>query len=400
MAPPGPAGKGEPMRVGAPIIFTLAAIAVWLPLWATGADEISRFTPEVEQLRGLQFTGPVEHRMLTRAELRSFLEVQIETELPVPAETWMATVEALHLVDATVSIDTMLDLYDAQVLAFYDPVGHVYYSLDEPPGDLVLPPAMTDAIVVHELTHALQDQVFDAGRRSLEVRSSWDAAIAYQAMLEGEALLVMIAYMGGIAGVTLDQLVESEMVVSSVRDSVAAGLDVTESTPAYFVESLKFPYVEGLTFVYEAYLDGGWGAVDAIHRDPPCSTREVLDPARYRERVAAGGCGDAPRLAEPSEQLIETTLGKFHWSFLLGREAARGWVSDVVSVRHGDGGATVLVETTWDDESAAARFERAYREFLDGKDAPNRSASREGARVKAAYGADVKAVRAFAGGAD
>lgn len=387
------------MRV-ATLIFALAAVAaaMALPLAAAGPEEISRFTGEVETLRGLRFLRPVEHRMLERSELRGFLEEQIETELPVSVDAYMATLEALHLVDSAASIDAMLDLYDAQVLAFYDPVGHVYYSLDEPPADVFLPQAMTDAIVVHELTHALQDQRFEAGKKALDVRSSWDEALAYQSVLEGEALLVMIAHLGKSIGVTLDDLAGRQSVVDAVRGAVAAEMDASSDVPAYFVESLKFPYVQGLTFVYEAYLEGGWSAVDAIHRDPPRSTEELLNPAVYRNRIAAAGRSNGQKLSKPSNRLFETTLGEFHWSFLLGSEAGRGWASDIVSVRHGESGATVLVDSSWDDEREAEEFEKAYREFLEGKSAPNRAVSRTGERVKAAYGADAKAVRVFVGG--
>jgi hypothetical protein len=384
------------------LMTALAAIAIGavLPLAATGPEEISRLTGEVEALRGLRFLRPVEHRMLARTELRGFLETQIRNELPVSIDTYMATLEALHLVDSSATVDAMLDLYDAQVLAFYDPVGHVYYSLDEPPADVFLPGGMIDAIVVHELTHALQDQRFDAGKKAVEAQSNWDRALTYQAVLEGEALLVMIAHLGKGMGVGLEDDAAREAIVDAVRGAVAAEMDAASEVPAYFVESLKFPYVQGLTFVFEAYMDGGWAAVDSIHRDPPRSTAELLNPEVYRMRVAAAGRNDGQKqkLSRPSERLFETTLGQFHWSFLLGHEAGSGWASDVVSVRHGKDGATVLVDSWWDDAREAEEFETAYREFLDGRNAPNRAVSRTGERVKAAYGADQKAVRVFVGG--
>jgi hypothetical protein len=364
---------------------------------AAAGEDLAPFARDVEALRGLRFERPVEHRQLARADLREFLESQIETELPVTVETYMATLEALQMVDSTASVDSMLDLYDAQVLAFYDPVGHVYYSLDEPPDDIVLPPAMIDAIVVHELVHALQDQRFDAGSKTLAARDNWDAGLAYQSVLEGEALLVMMAWLGRSMSMTLDDLVAQDSFVDAVRMSAAGGMNVPPGVPAYFIESLKFPYVEGLAFVVDVYRNGGWDAVDRVHRDPPRSTEELIRPELYRERVAEGMADDAPLLSEASDRLVETTLGEFHWAFLLGTEAGRGWASDVVSVRHGPEGATVLVDSSWDDESEASEFESACRAFLDERTLPNASVTREDRRVKAAWGVDAATIGVFTG---
>lgn len=374
-------------------VLILTLVLLTLPVWP---DQITEFSREVEILRGHQFHHPVDHRVLVRADLKAFLATQMERELPVGIDTYLATIEALGLVDSSASVDSLLELYDAQVLAFYDPVEHVYYSLDELPSDVALPPMMIDAVVVHELVHALQDQTFDAGRRSQEIQSNWDASLAYQSLLEGEALLVMIAHLGKAMGLSLDDLVEQETIVSAVRESAAAEVNVPEDVPAYFVESLKFPYVDGLGFVVDLYREGGWEAIDRAHRMPPMSTEELIHPDVYRSRVSGASGMTAPKRSEPSSRLVETVLGEFHWTFLLGTEAGKGWSSDLVSVRHGENGSTVLVDSTWDDEVEAAEFEAAYRAFLESRGATNRHVTRQGARVKAAFGADAVSTQLFA----
>jgi len=383
--------KTAPLSIAAVFLAILAPFASAQP-----TDDLSRFVTEVETLRGLRFIHPVEHKRLARADLRAFLEKQIETELPVPVDTYMATLEALHLVDSSASVDSMLDLYDAQVLAFYDPVTHVYYSIDEPPADIELPETLVDAVVVHELVHALQDQRFEAGEKTLDAQTNWDAALAYQSVLEGEALLVMMGYLGESMGATLEDLARQETFVDAVRRSAAEGVNVPAGIPDYFVESLKFPYVEGLAFVVDAYLRGGWDAVDAIHHDPPRSTEELIHPEVYRKRVEGSEKPASQAFSEPTDRLVETTLGEFHWSFLLGARAGEGWASDVVSVRHAKNGATVLIDSSWDDEKEAVEFETAIRSFVKENELPNGSVTRDGARVKAAWGTDTDVVRVFA----
>src|SRR5688572_6625123 len=88
----------------------------------------------IEELRELKFEGPVTEKKIERAQLRRFLEEQMEKGLPLPADDYVRTLRALHLIgDEKDPLPQLLDLYESQVLAFYDPVEHVYYSLDRPP---------------------------------------------------------------------------------------------------------------------------------------------------------------------------------------------------------------------------------------------------------------------------
>src|SRR5258707_144764 len=107
----------------------------------------------VEKLRGLTFAHAVVSKTITREELPKVLR-------------------ALQLVDGgkTDLVGSMLALYESQVLAFYDPLTHTYFAIDK------LPPAVAgmgesdmlrESVVIHELTHALQDQRFRAGARDL-----------------------------------------------------------------------------------------------------------------------------------------------------------------------------------------------------------------------------------------
>ena len=88
----------------------------------------------------------------------------------------------------------MLDLYQSQVLAFYDPLDHTYFAITDfrrrcrALGERG--PRCRQSVVVHELTHALQDQRFGAGARDL-------------ALHEGHrrrARLPLPARRGGVAG--------------------------------------------------------------------------------------------------------------------------------------------------------------------------------------------------------
>ena len=84
----------------------------------------------VEKLRGLTFTHPVVSKTITRAELPKVLRAQMEKSLPYSPDDYALVLRALQLVDAgkTDLVGSMLDLYESQVLAFYDPLTHTYFA--------------------------------------------------------------------------------------------------------------------------------------------------------------------------------------------------------------------------------------------------------------------------------
>jgi len=375
-----------------PLVITLVAGAFALQVVAE--DRFAAEIAEVEAIRGRKFSAGVKHETLARPKLREFLRKQIDRDLPVETDEYLDSLKAVFLVAPDVTIEPLLDLYDAQVLAFYDPATHVYYSLDTPPKDVPMPPPMVKAIEIHELTHALQDQVFDAGRKTIGLQADWDAALAYQSVLEGEATLVMLAALGKNMGIDLATMVAQEGMVDALRTAAAQGDSIPSGIPAYFVDSLQFPYVEGLSFVIEMFKSGGWKALDAVHANPPVSSEEILRPALYRERVAREARPASPPVKAESGDLV-TVLGEFHWRFLLGEKAGDGWGSDRVEILSGDRGATVLADTTWDSTADAREFAEALAPMLDRKKARNVRLEVSGTRVVAGWGIDAKAISAF-----
>jgi hypothetical protein len=363
------------------------------------ASPLSRQMQEVERLRGVPFVHEVTQRTIGRSELRSILRAQIARSVPYSADDYVQVLAALQLIDASKPeiLDRLLELYESQVLAFYDPLTHTYFGIRELPqgiagiGD---PEVLRQSVVIHELVHALQDQRFGASVRDLQLQRDTDGQLAYHALLEGEASLVMIGYLMEQAGQSIDDVVKNDLLVNAM--SVASAPEkIDPSAPRYFVESLKFPYIEGLKLVIEAYRRGGWKEVDRLHADPPRSTREVLHPAEYFARL---GRGDSPPppfdVLPPPGALTVEHLGEFHWRFLVG-DAASGWKDDRVTVLQ-DAACepTVLAETQWDTTDDATAFREAYAAFLRGRGIEP-FVGTSGNVVRIAYGADGPAARRF-----
>lgn len=360
------------------------------------AASLDQSMKEVERLRGITFVSGVEQRTIARGELPKVLRDQIAKSLPYSVDDYIRILRTLQLVDPKTSdvLGKMLDLYQSQVLAFYDPQTHVYYAIDQLP-DVAKAAGSADilqeAIAVHELTHALQDQRFHAGEREEQLRRDTDAEMAYHALVEGEASLVMTAWMMEKMGQTLDQAMKNQSMLDLILDSGMADKMIDPSTPRYFVESLKFPYFNGIKLVAEGYRRGGWAMIDKMHANPPRSTAEILNLDAYFARLT-GGTPPAKSSFDPKANgaLTVEHLGEFHWRFLAG-DKVRGWVDDRVVVTRG---GTVLADTRWETAARASAFADAYVSFLKARGVKARSAV-DGPRVRVAYGPEGETIARF-----
>lgn len=389
------------------LTLLFAAVLLAAPAFAAepvAASSLAAPMHDVERIRGLKFAHDIKHETIGRDELPARIREQMTKTMPYSIDDYLQVLRVLQLVDGKNDklMDQMLALYQSQVLAFYDPVTHIYYSIKETPKgvdeSLLDPATMRDMVVIHELTHALQDQRFNAGTREESLSKDGDGELAFHSLLEGEASLVMLAYMLDKLGQPIGALIQNP----GLLDSAVGASDklIDPSTPRYFVESLKFPYIEGMRLAIEGYRRGGWKMLDKMDQNPPRSTRELLHQSEYFARLDAGGkpkpFAATPAVAAPGLLTVEH-LGEFHWRYLLGAEPATGWVDDRVEiVRNEKRDATVLAETRWDSEESARRFQKAYSAMLQERGIAART-SIDGTTVRVGYGADAALVARFIG---
>lgn len=364
----------------------LRALSLLLLASCANASPLAPAMKAVEEIRGHTFTGEVRTVAIDRTELGKHLEQQMKQGTPYSLDDWGRILRALQLIDVEGSqiVPKLLALYESQVLAFYDPHSHTYYSIRQLPklpeeaGKLADPKLLEETVMVHELMHALQDQRFGLSAKEKLLLRDTDANLAYHAVLEGEAVLVMVAHMLGKSGISLDEVIKDEAMLGMVTSAAAADQMVDPSTPPYFTHMLKFPYFDGMKFVIAAYRRGGWKELDKVHANPPRTTREILHPEEY----FAGTFKSEPfDTSKPPGAIAAEHLGEFHWQFLVGADVARGWVNDrAVIFRDG----RVQVDTKWESPERATAFASAYEAFLK-KRGVAATITREGAAVKAAY---------------
>ena len=341
----------------------------------------------VEKIRGRKFTRDVRHVAIDRSELAGHLREQMLKSTPYSLDDWGVILRSLQLVDTPVKdlVPQLLSLYESQVLAFYDPWSHTYYSIKQLPklppeaAKIADPKMLEETVMVHELTHALQDQHFSlAAKEKLNMRDT-DANLAYHAVLEGEGVLVMMVHMLNKMGVDFDEVVKDDTLVNTMASAATADQMIDPATPKYFAESLKFPYLEGLKFVLAAYKRGGWKELDKVHANPPRTTREILHPEEYFARTFVPAPFDDRKPA--GDVIAVEHLGEFHWRFLVGADQATGWMNDRVIISRNGG---VRAETKWQSPERATAFADAYSAFLT-KRGVEAKVERNGSTVVAEY---------------
>lgn len=299
----------------------------------------------VEKVRGVEFRAPVASAFLPENDLERVLGKKLVEDLPVPFETYAASLEAIGLVENVPDLLTRLTrLYARQVVGFYDPVEKRFYVVPERSRDTGGPAGalMEQLLLAHELTHALQDQRLGLDRRMKALVDSTDALLALQALLEGEATLLMTEALmeslpaEGRAALGPDP---TQQVLDSLEGPAA--VEGAEGVPDFFVKELVFPYSAGTAWVRQKRKQGGWAAVDAAYRDLPSTTSEILRPGAVpatRKRLSASERPTASREQRRSSTTWYDTLGEWVLGALLERagagtgakEAAAGWQDDRV----------------------------------------------------------------------
>jgi hypothetical protein len=351
---------------------------------------VATIKPEVAKLRGLSFDREVPTHYQPTGEFQAFVRREIAKELPPErSRDLSAALAHLGLLPRPIDLAQVEEqAMTTQAGAYYDPAAKAFFLVMVPDNAVML-----DTISAHELTHALQDQHFDLAKFLPSDGSlDEDAATARRFVAEGDATLVMLRYaMHGVLGDTLSSAVTgalrkqvtafAAMDVDALKDmsrsqSAALGMmdpeikhsiDAMDDIPSTVLVPMLDSYMKGALVALIAYEHGGWPAVDALYRDPPASTEQVLHPETKlfptRERPHRVTLA---RTADP--ELAGNVLGELQWKIYFelwkspqAAEASEGWAGDRYRVtRRKDGRLIGRIATLWDTAADAEQFATAY----------------------------------------
>jgi hypothetical protein len=336
--------------------------------------------PEVARIRGLQPKAAIEKGIKSRAEITRFIEEEVgkhfeKSELRAEG----IFLQKLGLIPADMDYyGFTLKLLSEQVGGYYNPEKKAFYIASW------LPVEEQKPAMVHELTHALQDQHFDLNGMMESDRKAHngDRTMAHQAIAEGDATAVMLDYLLQPAGKSFQDLPNLVSFMSAQMALMNDQFEVLKASPAFLKETLIFPYSYGTAFLQQIRSNGQpWAVVNKIYGDLPSSTEQIMHPEKY------SGERDNPRqvkMEDPSSRLGKNwkihdgdVLGEFFLYQLLksqlpddvARKASAGWGGDQM-VLVGDEGSNsyaAFVETVWDNPESAERFFTAMSSWMEKK---------------------------------
>ncbi len=346
----------------------------------------------VSKIRGQSFEHRVLPNLLTRDELgKEMLEVMEREYSAEELALLNGTYHVLGLMSKDVDAKELITkLLTEEVAGFYDPEKKRMVMIRESKGvknpsfferllgvKPAFDPQEQKTTLAHEMTHALQDQLYDLRALQKRVENDDDMSLALQALVEGDATLVMFAEADpsmDIRGMDPEALRATFSLMSWMLP--VAGGATYRKAPAIFRESLVFPYFQGMIFCIAVAGRNGWPAVHSAYDSPPTSTEQILHPDKYKAEQR-----DDPQsvklpevsslIAKDWKHLGGNCLGEFQTSVLLrrvasGKRASAGWDGDRYEVfEKEDGHQAICWVSVWDTEQDAQEFANAFQEYRD-----------------------------------
>lgn len=369
-----------------------------------------RSMARVERLRERPFETGVPVETVTREEFRSNGTSNGSADANGEFDRWNDQVwKALFVVGEDESSAEAIDtVFGGSVSGFYSPADD-RIVLVIPEGEEV---RVSESTLVHELTHAMQDQYHDLAAPRY-VGTTQDADLAVDGIVEGEAVYIEERY---------DDRCEANW---SCLDEPGSSTSGGGSFNVGILQTVLQPYSDGPFYVEELIDEGGWSAVnetmnappnataEVIHREPDYETREIdfEDTAEggwttYPDQGVNGSetageasmfvmfwyqsypveSQDEPRYAvlepkrSPGEniQLHFNTDGKLDTrsAYNYAHPATAGWAGDELYPYRNDAGGTerdgYVWVTEWRTSTDARQFRSTYRTMLEAHGAEHR----------------------------
>ncbi len=319
------------------LLFAPRASAVEPPLAERLTEAVANAQKLVEKVRGVPFPGTVASAILHEKDLARVLSKKLVEDLPAPFPRYAASLAAAGFFDPEPLLEQKLTtLYARQVAGFYDPAEKKFFIVPERTAETAVAGApalglsaetlLEDALLAHELTHALQDRRLDLVPRLKALKDSSDGLLALEAFLEGEATVVMIdALLTRLPEESRELFGENTLTAMLTGLAQGAAVEGSEGVPKFFVKEMLFPYVGGTTWIQARKKAGGWAAVDASYSRPPRTTAEILHPERTGAARVLLDTEDRPTPATvpPAMRVLyEDTFGEWMLGTLLERAGA------------------------------------------------------------------------------
>lgn len=342
---------------------------------------VERAKTFIAEFRGAPFTEDVEVLLLSGSAFTSLLnededETDPDADITTDEEDFEATLHALQLADPDDDLEAEEDaLRNSSVLGFYDTDRK---RLVVRAGTL---DAFAELTLVHELTHAWQDQHHDLDSLWEGVVTQ-DHALAVRALVEGDATRTENAWREAQPASVkreIDRREREEWESTGTAEDVPR---VVRSLGALY----GFPYDVGESFAQYVWDNGNNQALTSAFADPPTTTAQVLHPEKF---LVEDGPSDVPDPVAGGRVLDRGTLGEAGLIVTVGRGdvgkdavgAAEGWDGDEYVTWESGGRTCTTVSIVMDTERQRDALVAALRKRPLGRGGVVEARARTGVRL-------------------
>ncbi len=282
-------------------------------------DELIAF---VEAERGHEFTERPSIELMDNAAFgQAWVEV-IAEDVAVNGQDYIdytSIYTAMGVIEGDRSLEEIwLRFGDAGVIGFYDTRSK---AIKLRTGEFT---AFTETVLVHELVHALEDQVFGLNRPQY-ANGDDELEWTFSALAEGSARRIETRFR---ATFTADQLAEE----NAARQAIPRTVSLSEFNPS-FLELQFGRYRFGEEFATTVWNDSP-ETFDELFASPPIHSEAIIDPASFLNRSL-----DAQNIAAPpadGDVFESGTWGQAGWAAVFAdvvdrseaEAAAQGWDGD------------------------------------------------------------------------
>jgi hypothetical protein len=233
---------------------------------------VEELRDETARIRGLPWKRTVPADLLTKDQVVEAFRQELAEEYPpakVERDTKILRRTGLLAPDESI-VELTLSMLREFVGGFYDPKTERLALVTGMTGDAQRP------TILHELTHALDDQHFDLDGRTRPWMEDPDRQFAEKCLQEGcaeHARHIYEARNPEVADVARNQLADPELVRRQA--------DVFRRLPHYLILPTSLQYVFGPNFVRLAVGDDFAGGMARLMADPPTTQEQVMHPDRW-----------------------------------------------------------------------------------------------------------------------
>ena len=349
-------------------------------------DEILEFD---SKQTGLPIKKEVKRKLTSRDEVVSYLTKHLNDEDTQRLRRSELVLKKFGLLPRDFNLETfMVALLREEVAGYYDHKTRTVNLLDW------VPMEEQEPVMAHELTHALQDQ--SVGLQKWMKKGDKDLAQikrdltpadiendetddAREAIVEGQAQAMMFQYALAPAGRSLTDSPQLLEMMEEETLTGSPGTKVFNEAPIFMKESLTFPYSYGMEFVVKVMQKGGKErAFAAVLRDPPHTTRQIMQPETYLsgEKIELMAVPDFKRDFKDYQKFDIGAMGEFDVAVLIEQYAGKpvskqlypewrgGYYYAVRPKADAAAPLGLLYVSRWSSPETAAKFAAIYAQSL------------------------------------